>query len=68
MGAVVIAEVHDSIIADVPNDELRHYVDVATDIMTNKLCEAFPYINVPIVTECDVAPMGRSWAEKEEYI
>ena len=68
MQSYVIAEVHDSIIADVPTNELAHYVEVATDIMTNKLCKQFKYINVPIVTEADVAPVGRSWAEKEAWV
>jgi len=67
MNTCIIGEVHDSIIADVPTNELDDYIGMACEIMTNKLRNNFDWIIVPIEVEVDVAPAGLSWYDKKKH-
>ena len=63
----ICGQIHDSILIDVPHDELDDVLRLANDIMTVQLRQKFPWIAVPMEIEADVSPMGKSWYEKEEY-
>jgi len=67
MKSCIIAEIHDSIIADVPSNELIQYCQIAQECMVDRLIKQFPMINTPIVVEAEVAPMGESWADKSVW-
>lgn len=63
----LISEVHDSCLASSPPNEINDFLDVATEIMTVKLRKKFPWINVPVVVEPEVAPLNKAWSKKEKW-
>jgi DNA polymerase I-like protein with 3'-5' exonuclease and polymerase domains len=66
MKTLIIGQIHDSIVADVPAEELEDFLELANYIMTVRLPEAWDWINVPLEIEAEVAPLGGSWADKKE--
>jgi DNA polymerase-1 len=64
MGARLICQIHDSILAEVPRQEVDDYIEMATSIMTYKLAAQWPWIVLPLGTETEV---GESWADKKPY-
>ena len=63
----ICGQIHDSILIDVPHDELEDVLKLANDVMTVQLRKHYPWIVVPMEIEADVSPMGKSWYEKEAY-
>ena len=66
MKTLIVGQIHDSIVADVPDEELEEYLTMAKEIMTERLPEAWDWINVPIDVEAEVTPVEGSWIQKEE--
>jgi len=66
METLVVGQIHDSIVADVPVAELDDYLRLAKRIMIQRLRKHWDWIVVPIEIEAEVTPEGGSWAEKEE--
>ena len=64
MGTRLICQIHDSILAEVPRQEVDDYIEMATSIMTYKLAAQWPWIVLPLGTETEV---GESWADKKPY-
>lgn len=64
MGARIISQVHDSIIADVPIAELDDYLALAGDVATRQLRREWDWITVPLKVEAEVST--RNWYEKKE--
>jgi len=64
MGARLICQIHDSILAEVPRQEVDQYVEMANNIMTHKMSANWPWIVLPLSTEAEV---GESWADKKPY-
>ena len=67
MKTLIIGQVHDSIVADVPSRELKDYLELANRVMTVDIKKHWKWICTPIEIEADVAPVGKSWFEKQEY-
>lgn len=65
MGTRLIAQIHDSLLAEVPEDELDDYIGMATGVMTNWLKAQWKWIITPLQTEVEV---GESWATKKPYL
>ena len=65
MKTLIIGQIHDSILADVPTKELRTYCELAKEIMTERLLKHWKWIIVPMEVDCEVAPAGKSWFEKK---
>lgn len=63
MGAKVISQIHDSIIADVPLAELDDYLQLAHDVAIRQLMDAWQWITVPLEVEAEVA--YTNWHEKK---
>lgn len=68
MGSRVVCQIHDSLVAIVPDEEVQEYLDVAIDIMTEKLRKEWKWVIVPMVAEAEVSPSGGTWHEKKEWI
>lgn len=66
LGAMIVGQVHDSIVLDVPVSQLQDTLGLCQDIMTVKLPKAWPWIIVPLEVEADVTPEGGSWYDKQE--
>lgn len=65
MQAKVVGQIHDSIVADVPDDEMAEFVPMAKEIMTERLPERWKWINIPLTIEIEASPINGSWAEKK---
>lgn len=65
MQAKVVGQIHDSIVADVPHEEMAEFIPMAKEIMTERLPERWRWINVPLTIEIEVSPINGSWAEKK---
>ena len=63
----LIGEIHDSILAIVPSNELPLWYDLCRFCMIEKLMRHYKWINVPIDVEMEASPEGGSWAEKKPY-
>lgn len=64
----IVGQIHDSVIADVPEDELQDYLDTATDLISRLLPKAWKWINVPMNAEAEVCPPGESWFTKKGWV
>lgn len=67
MKSRLIGQIHDSIIANVPECELEAYIKLAKEIMTKELMAHWKWIIVPLEVEADVSPVNCSWFEKKKY-
>lgn len=66
MKTLIVGQIHDSIVADVPKEELDDYLVLANYVMTKLIRKVWDWIAVPLIIEAEVSPPGGSWAEKEE--
>jgi DNA polymerase I-like protein with 3'-5' exonuclease and polymerase domains len=64
---LLIGQIHDSIVADVPDDELDMFLEVAEYIMTDKLRQRWKWLTVPMEVEVEVADVGKTWFDKKPY-
>lgn len=67
MKSKVIAEIHDSALGDILDDELDLYLTMAKRIMTVDVRKAWPWIITPLAVECKVSAIGGNWHEMEEW-
>ena len=65
MKAKVVGQIHDSIVADVPDDEMAEFVPLAKEIMIERLRERWKWINIPLTVEIEASPINGSWAAKK---
>jgi DNA polymerase-1 len=65
--ARICGQIHDSQVMIVPPDELTEHLADVEYISCTKLRKAWPWIDVPLAIEIDVAPVGKSWFEKTAW-
>jgi len=65
MKSLIIGQIHDSIVGDVPRKERKDYLELSKQVMTVDLKKHWPFVNSPLEVEAEVAPAGKSWFEKE---
>jgi len=65
MRTELFLEVHDSLLAEVPENELDDYVAMARDIMTTKLRQKWKWLNLDLKVEVEYSDI--SWADKIPY-
>jgi DNA polymerase I-like protein with 3'-5' exonuclease and polymerase domains len=65
MQSRLFLEIHDSILALVPRNEVHDYVAMSNEIMTKKLRARWPWICLDLKTEVELSDV--SWADKLEY-
>ena len=63
--ALVIGQIHDSIVMDVHVDVLDTVLSQAYHIMVTELKDDWDWIVAPLKIEAEVSPPGRSWYEKK---
>ena len=66
MKSKIVGQIHDSIVADVRHAELDNYLEIANDIMTNRVMKKYKWLVVPLEVDAEVAPLNRSWFEKKK--
>lgn len=62
----IMGQIHDSIILDIPPEELVQVLEMAEQVMTIDLRERFPWINIPMVVEFEITPPSGTWLTKCE--
>jgi DNA polymerase I-like protein with 3'-5' exonuclease and polymerase domains len=62
----LVGQIHDSIIGDVHEKELEDYLHQIKFLAEVALPKHYPWINVPMKLEAEVAPLGKSWHHKKE--
>lgn len=65
MRTLLVCQIHDSLLADVPPDELDEYLRLAKEVMTKRLPERWRWVNVPLDVEAEVSPVDESWFNKK---
>lgn len=65
MKTLLIAQVHDSLLADVPDNEVEDFINLAHEVMAVRLPKKWKWITAPIDVEVEVCPLGGSWVDKE---
>jgi len=66
MKTLIVGQIHDSIVADVPHEELDDFLALANYVMTKKLTRRWKWINVPLEIEAEVTPVDGNWSQKKE--
>lgn len=64
MRSLLIGEIHDCDVADVPPGERDAYIDLSRSIMCDEIRAAWPWIVVPLRVEVEACPVDRSWWDK----
>ncbi len=59
-------QIHDSIFGDVHKKELKNYVDIVTQVVTEDILKHWKWIIVPLTVEVEAAPPGKSWYDKRK--
>jgi len=63
----IIGQIHDSIVLDVIPEEAKEVSNLAREIMTVRLRQAWDWITVPLDIEIEMTPIDGAWLEKKEY-
>jgi DNA polymerase I len=61
------AEIHDSMLFDFHPKEVPHIIKTVKHIAEVETMAEFSWINVPVKIEAEIAPVGGSWNDLEEY-
>jgi DNA polymerase I-like protein with 3'-5' exonuclease and polymerase domains len=68
MKSLVIGQIHDDALGDVPDDELQDYLGMMTEIMTQWVPRDWKWITIPLEIGTEVTPPGASWFEKAKWV
>jgi DNA polymerase I-like protein with 3'-5' exonuclease and polymerase domains len=66
MKTIVVGQIHDSIIADVVEEELEEYLAMSNEVMTRRIIKDWPWIITPLEIEAEATPINGRWNEREE--
>jgi len=66
MKALIIGQIHDSIVSDVPDEELNDFLELSREVMVDDLKDAWDWIITPINIEAEVTPVDGNWFQKAE--
>lgn len=62
----VVGQIHDSLIGDVAENELRDYLATVEDVTRNQLPKHWPWLAVEPETEYELCLPGKSWYDKQK--
>lgn len=63
---LIIGQIHDSVVLDVPEEERKLILKLAHKTMIKKLHKAWKWLTVPMEVEAEQTPIDGSWFEKEK--
>jgi DNA polymerase I-like protein with 3'-5' exonuclease and polymerase domains len=55
-------EIHDSLLADVPKDEISKFLKIAKKVMTKKLLYTWKWVSIPLDIEVEIS--ATNWYDK----
>lgn len=65
MKTLIVGQIHDSMLADVPENELQQYIAMAREVMTQYVPSVWEWVNIPLDVEVEVCPLNGSWFDKK---
>lgn len=68
MQSLLINQIHDSILGEVPDGEVQTFLTEAKRIMTEEVPAFWEWVCVPLRVEMECSPVGASWFDKEEWV
>lgn len=68
MKSRLTGQIHDSILGSFHRKEVQDILNKVTEIISRDLPRHWPWICVPLKSECELAPLGMSWFDKEEWV
>lgn len=71
MKSLVVGQIHDCALGDVPDAEVQDYLHMVKRIVSVELPRAWPWIIVPLEIEAEVTPLaeeGGTWWSKRQWI
>lgn len=63
---MIIGQIHDSIVLDMHPDEINEVLAKATEIMTVRIVEHWPWIIVPLSIDAELTSIDQAWLHKKE--
>lgn len=67
MESLLVGQIHDSDLGDVPEDELQDYCDITEEVMTKWLPKQWDWLIIPLETGLEVTPVDGSWLTKQKW-
>lgn len=65
METLIVGQIHDSILADVPEGEVDDFLALCQRVMVHKLRRRWDWIITPLEIEAEATPPEGSWADKQ---
>jgi len=65
MKTLLTCQIHDSLIADSPEDEIQDYLGKLKEIITVDLPKVWDWIVVPLIVEAETTAINGNWYEKQ---
>lgn len=66
--SLVVGEIHDCELLDVPIGEIQEILTMVKRIMTVELAKIWKWIIVPLKAEVDVTPLNGNWFQKASWV
>ena len=66
MKSKIVGQIHDSLISDVREDELRAFLEIVEETVKKRLRKHWPWLIVPMEIEYEIVPRDGSWFGKKE--
>lgn len=67
MDSCLVSQVHDEITADIHPDEKDTVITMMAQISREDIRQAWNWITIPLEVEAEIAPIDRSWGEREFF-
>lgn len=67
MKSLIVGQIHDSIIGDVLDKELKNYLEIIHQVMVIEIKKHWSWIITELEVENEVSPAGKSWWHKEVW-
>jgi DNA polymerase-1 len=65
MRTKLIGQIHDSILADVPEEEMSDYLLIVYNVMTRAIRRVWSWLIVPLEVEIEASPVEGNWYQKQ---
>jgi len=66
MKSLIIGQIHDSLVGDVPKRETKDYLKIVKQVITEDIFKHWKWICVPLNVEAEMTPVNGNWYQKEE--
>lgn len=67
MKSLLVLNIHDDLIADVPEKEVENYIELSKYVMIERMKKEWEFINTPLEVDPEITPTGKSWVDAVDY-